>query len=315
MREKKSGINTPHKSKIGGQALIEGVMMRGTGKVAMAVRIPDGSVDVEEWELKNASVISKIPFVRGIVNLVDSMLTGYKCLSKSAEKSGTEDFEGEPSRFEKWLEDKLGDKLMNVVTIIGSILGVLLAMVLFMYLPTLLVKLLDSVFPLYGFRSLIEGLIKIVLFVAYLAIVSRLKMIQRVFEYHGAEHKTIFCYEHGLPLTVENIKKQSRFHPRCGTSFLLIVLILGILIFSVVSWDNALIRTALKIVLLPVVVGIAYELIKIAGRYDNWFTRFISFPGLKLQGLTTREPDESQIEVAIAAMQPVIPQSKEDDKW
>lgn len=315
MSKEKSCINTPHKSKIGGQALIEGVMMRGGDKVAMAVRLPDGNLDIEEWGLKKSPGIARVPIARGIYNLIDSLLTGYKCLSKSAEKSGMEEEEGEPSRFERWLDEKLGDKLTGVVTIVGSVLGVVLALVLFMYLPTLLVKLLDSAFPLYGFRSLLEGLIKIILFVSYLAVVSRLKTIQRVFEYHGAEHKTIFCYEHGLPLTVENVKKQSRFHPRCGTSFLLIVLILGILVFSVISWENVMIRTLLKIVLLPVVAGAAYELIKIAGRYDNWFTRFISFPGLKLQRLTTREPDDSQMEVAIAAMTPVLPENKEDDQW
>lgn len=307
---------TIHKSKIGGQALIEGVMMRGLDKVAMAVRVPSGEIDLEEWELKKAPAISKIPFLRGMYNIVDSLMTGYKCLSKSAEKSGIdEDEDYEPSKFEKWLEKKLGDKLMGVVTIVGTALGAILAIGLFMFVPTLLVKLLDSVFPLYGFKAIIEGVIKIVVFIAYLALVSKMKMIKRVFEYHGAEHKTIFCYENELPLTVENVKKQIRFHPRCGTSFLFIVLILGILIFSVVTWNSILIRTLLKVALLPVVVGISYELIKIAGRYDNVFTRIISFPGIKLQHLTTKEPDDSQIEVAIAAMSAVIPENREDDKW
>lgn len=309
-------IQTKHKSKIGGQALIEGVMMRGINKGAMAVRLPDGEIDVEEWELKKPSVWTKVPIIRGIINLVTSLLSGFKCLTKSAEKSGIDDEEGyEPSKFEKWLDEKLGDKLMGIVTVIGTVLGVILAMVLFMFIPTLLVKLLDGVLPLGGFKGIVEGIIKITVFVAYLALVSRMKMIARVFEYHGAEHKTIFCYENELPLTVENVRIQSRFHPRCGTSFLIIVLILSILIFSVVTWSSVLIRTVLKIALLPLVIGIAYELIKLAGRYDNPITRIISFPGIKLQHLTTREPDDSQIEVAIAAMTPVIPDNREADKW
>ena len=184
-----------------------------------------------------------------------------------------------------------------------------------MIVPTFAVKGLNLLIPLGGFKALIEGLIKIVIFIIYLSLVGRLKDIQRVYEYHGAEHKTIFCYEQGLPLTVENIKIQSRFHPRCGTSFIIIVLVLSILIFSVVTWSSVLVRTLLKLALLPIVVGIAYELIKIAGRYDNWFTKIISFPGIKLQKLTTREPDEKQIEVAIAAMEAVIPENKEDDQW
>lgn len=309
-------IQTKHKSKIGGQALIEGVMMRGINKGAMAVRLPDGEIDVEEWELKKPSVWTKVPIIRGIINLVTSLLSGFKCLTKSAEKSGIDDEEGyEPSKFEKWLDEKLGDKLMGIVTVVGTVLGVILAMVLFMFIPTLLVKLLDGVLPLGGFKGIVEGIIKITVFVAYLALVSRMKMIARVFEYHGAEHKTIFCYENELPLTVENVRIQSRFHPRCGTSFLIIVLILSILIFSVVTWSSVLIRTVLKIALLPLVIGIAYELIKLAGRYDNPITRIISFPGIKLQHLTTREPDDSQIEVAIAAMTPVIPDNREADKW
>lgn len=307
---------TKHKSKIGGQALIEGVMMRGIDKGAMAVRLPNGEIDLEQWELKKAPLISKIPFIRGIYNIIDSLVLGYKCLSKSAEKSGLDEEEDyEPSKFEKWLDEKLGDKLMGVVTVIGTALGAVLAIALFMFVPALLVKLLDMLIPLGGFKAVIEGLIKIGVFIGYLAAVSRIKMIKRLFEYHGAEHKTIFCYENELPLTVENVRKQSRFHPRCGTSFLFIVLILGILVFSVVTWSSVLIRTLLKLALMPVVIGISYELIKLAGRYDNFFTRIISFPGIKLQHLTTNEPDDGQIEVAIASMSAVIPENRDDDKW
>lgn len=312
----KENNQTCHKSKIGGQALIEGIMMRGLDIASMAVRKPDGEIDVETWTVKKPSIFNKIPIVRGVVNFIQSMFMGYKCLSKSAEKAGIDNEEGyEPSKFEKWLDDKFGDKLMGIVTIIGTVLGVVLSFLLFMYLPSLAVKGLDMLIPIGGFKALLEGLIKIVIFIVYLSLVAKMKEIKRVYEYHGAEHKTIFCYENGLPLTVENVRKQSRFHPRCGTSFIIIVLILSILIFSVVTWSSVLIRTIIKLALLPIVVGIAYELIKIAGRYDNWLTKIISFPGIKLQHLTTREPDDSQIEVAIAAMDVVIPVNKEDDKW
>ncbi|MFZ2538696.1 MAG: DUF1385 domain-containing protein [Oscillospiraceae bacterium] len=312
----KENNKVSHKSKIGGQALIEGIMMRGLDKASMAVRKPDGEIDVETWNLKKQSIFNKIPIVRGMVNFIQSMFMGYKCLSKSAEKAGIDDDENyEPSKFEKWLDDKLGDKLMGVITIVGTVLGVILSFLLFMYLPSLLVKGLDVLIPIGAFKALIEGIIKIMIFIIYLSLVGKMKEIRRVYEYHGAEHKTIFCYENGLPLTVENVKIQSRFHPRCGTSFIIIVLILSILIFSVVTWSSIWMRTLIKLALLPIVVGIAYELIKVAGRYDNWLTRIISYPGIKLQNLTTCEPDDSQIEVAIAAMEAVIPDNKEDDQW
>lgn len=310
----------PIKSKIGGQALIEGVMMRGLDRAAMAVRVPSGEIDVEDWELKPSRFmrgVSKIPVVRGVFNFVSSMVTGFQCLSKSAEKAGLADGDetGEPSRFEQWLDRTFGDSLMKVITGVGTALGIILAILLFVFVPALLVKGLDSLVPIGGFKGLLEGVIKIGIFVAYLALVTRMKEIQRVFEYHGAEHKTIFCYEKGMPLTVENVRRQSRFHPRCGTSFLILILIVSILVFSVVTWENVLIRSGLKIALLPVVMGIGYELLKICGRYDNWLTRIIAWPGLKLQHLTTREPDDSQIEVAIASLLPVLPQNREDDRW
>lgn len=300
--------------KVGGQALIEGVMMRGVTNGAMAVRLPTGEIDVEEWTLNKPKMWNKIPIIRGIVSFITSLLEGYRCLSKSAEKAGLEEGDEEPSKFEAFLERKLGDNLMKVVIVIGVVLGMILAVGLFLFLPSLIVKSLDSLLPLGGFKALIEGIIKIVLFVSYLAVVSQMKDIKRVFEYHGAEHKTIFCFEAGEELTVENVKKQSRFHPRCGTSFLIIILILSILVFSVVTWDSLLIRNALKIVLLPLILGVAYELIKFSGRHDNWFTRAVSYPGIKLQLLTTKEPDASQIEVAIAALKPCVVELKEEEK-
>lgn len=313
--------NENHKSKIGGQALIEGIMMRGVYKSAMAIRTPDGEIDLEIWDTQKPDdkwkQFKKIPFVRGVFSMVISMMVGYRCLMKSAEKAGVdlEEEDEEPSRFEQWLEEKFGDKLVQVVTIIGAVLGVVLAMGLFMFLPSLAVWGLDKLVALGAWKGLIEGLIKIAIFVGYLALVSRMKDIYRMFQYHGAEHKTIACFEAGEELTVENVRKQIRFHPRCGTSFLILVLIIGILVFSVVTWSNPVVRTLLKLALMPVVVGVAFELIQLAGRHDNWFTKIISWPGIQLQHLTTNEPDDSMIEVAIAAMKPCIPENLEDDRW
>lgn len=302
------------KTSIGGQALIEGVMMRGPRKTAMAVRKPDGELETQIWDNKPARAWNRIPLVRGVVNMVSSLVVGYRCLMKSAEISTEGLEEEEPSRLEKWLEEKLGVNLMKAVMLVGSVLGVVIAVGLFMFLPAWLVGLGEGVLPRWA-MSLIEGFIKIGVFLAYMALVGLMPDMRRLFQYHGAEHKTIACYEAGEELTPENIRKYPRFHPRCGTSFIVIVLILGILIFSVVTWSNALVRTVLKLCLLPVVVGIAYELIKLAGRYDNLFTRIISFPGLKIQHLTTREPDDSMIEAAIASMKPVIPENEGEDVW
>lgn len=305
------------KSKIGGQALIEGIMMRGIDKVAMACRLPNGEIDIEEWSIRNgksAPWYMKTPFVRGIFNFVETLKEGYKCLNKSADKQ-VQDDEEEKSKFELWLEKIFGDKLMPILTVIASVLGIALAIGLFVFVPTFIVKFFDNFIDSNFLLTLIEGVLKIVIFVVYLALTSKIKDIQTTYEYHGSEHKTIACYEAGEELTVENIKKHSRFHPRCGTSFLIIVLIVSILVFSVVTWSSRLLRVFLKILLLPVVVGISYEIIKLAGRYNNPFTRIISAPGLALQRLTTREPNDSQIEVAIAAMNKVIPENKEDDRW
>lgn len=317
--KKKTCGNQCHKSKIGGQALIEGVMMRGIDKIAMSTRLPDGSVDTEVWEAGslNRAWYHRCPIVRGVVNFISSMVTGYRCMMKSAEKAGMADeMEGEPTKFDLWLEKHIGDKMMKIIGVLAAVFGVALALVLFMFLPALVVKGLSALLPALGTaKSLIEGIIKIVIFILYLALVSRMKEIKRVFEYHGAEHKSIACYEAGEELTPENVKKYTRFHPRCGTSFILIVLVIGIIVFSVVTWDSLWVRVLLKLALLPVVMGLAYEIIKLAGRYDNIVTRCISAPGLWLQRLTTREPDESQIEVAIASLQAVLPDSREEDQW
>lgn len=308
-----------HKTSIGGQALIEGVMMRGVDNCAMATRMPSGEIDVEMIPIKPSKEIpriAKLPVVRGVVNFVSSLRLGYKCLMKSAEKAGLDDEEeGESSKFEQKLEQWFGDKLMRVVSGVGMALGLVLAIVLFMYLPSLAVKGLELLLPLGVFKAVVEGIIKIAVFVGYLAAVSRMGEIARVFEYHGAEHKTIACYEHGEALTPENVKKYTRFHPRCGTSFILIILVISILVFSFVTWSTLWVRILLKLALLPLVVGVGYELIKVCGRYDNPVTRAVSKPGLWLQRLTTREPDEEQIAVAIASLQAVLPKEGEDDRW
>ena len=309
------GKENAFKTSIGGQALIEGVMMRGPTKSAMAVRAPGGDIEVEAWDHSGASRkwYRKAPFVRGVFNMADSLVTGYKCLMKSAEKAGMD--EEEPSKFELWLADKMGKSITSVVSVIAVVLGAGIAIGLFMALPAFLVGLLGELVKSRLMKSLLEGAVKISIFVLYLALVSRMNEIKRVFQYHGAEHKTIACYEAGEELIVENVRAKTRFHPRCGTSFLLIVLVISILTFSVVTWSSVLIRILLKILLLPVVVGISYEIIKYAGRHDNPLTRAISAPGLWLQRLTTGEPDDEQIQVAIASMLPVLPEDAAAASW
>lgn len=303
------------KTSIGGQALIEGIMMRGPVLTAMANRMPDGSIDVETWNTHKGSKTPwtrKTPFIRGIFNMVDSMVVGYHCLMKSAEKAGVEE---EPSKFDKWLEKKLGHNMMKVLGGFAAVLGVALAAVLFIFIPTGLSSLLKPLIGTGVGLSLIEGLIKVIILVGYMWLCSRMKDMRRVFEYHGAEHKSVACYEAGLPLTVENVRPQRRLHPRCGTSFLFLVVFISIIIGSFISWDNPAIRMLLKLLLIPVVVGISYELIKLAGRSDGIFTRIISAPGMWLQHITTCEPDDGQIECAIAALTAVIPEDENADRW
>lgn len=309
------------KSKIGGQALIEGIMMRGIDKSAMALRLPTGEIEVEEWDAKNgkdAPWYKKVPFIRGIFNMVGSLVEGYKCLSKSADRAMDFEDEEPQSKLEIWLEEKIGDKLVPIITTIGTVFGVIIALLLFMWVPSLIVNGIGKLIPMNSFvKTLIEGIIKIFVFVGYMALTGLLKDIRRTYEYHGAEHKTIACYEAGDELTPESVKKYTRFHPRCGTSFIFIVLFISIIVFSVfrLPWSNIFLRLICKLPLLPVIVGIGYEIIRLAGRYNNTFTRIISAPGLWLQRLTTREPDLDVIEVAIAALKPCIPEDSVDDRW
>ena len=303
------------KTSIGGQALIEGIMMRGPSQLAIAVRDPAGQIRIETEPVRR-NPVARVPILRGVVSFVDSLLVGYRALMRSAEISMTEEErEAEESKFDRWMQAHLGEKGMNAMMAASAFLGGLLAIVLFMVLPTFLTGLIDGVLPLGVWRAAVEGVLKLGLFILYLYLVSRVKDVHRMFRYHGAEHKTIATYEAGEPLTVENVRRNSRFHPRCGTSFLLLVILISILVFSLIPWTTTLGRVALKILLLPVVMGLSYEVIKFAGRHDNLLTRIISAPGLWLQRLTTAEPDDSMIEVAIASVKAVLPKEGEDDRW
>ena len=298
------------KTSIGGQAVIEGVMMRGPKLTALSVRMPDQSISTDVWDTPNSNKwYKKTPFIRGVFNFVESMTDGYKSLMKAAEKAGLDEEAEEPSKFEQKLRQLLGDKFMPFLQ--GCILLFSLAMALFFFafLPTTLVGFFKDYISHPLALSALEGLTKIAILILYLALISNMSDIKRVFMYHGAEHKTIFCYEHGEELTVENVRKYTRFHPRCGTSFLVIVLLLSILVSSMVSWDNLWMRVGLKVLCLPIIMSLSYECIKFAGRHDNLFTRILSAPGLWTQRLTTREPDDSMIEVAIASMKKVIPEN------
>ena len=308
------------RTSIGGQALIEGILMRGPEKQAIAVRRPDGGIELQEEALtliKERYPILGLPFIRGGVTFVDSMVRGVKALMFSAqfypEEEGADE---EPSKFEQWLEKKLGSEaLEQAVIYIATALGIAFSVGLFIMLPALVFGLLQNVISSFLVRNLIEGVVRIVLFLLYLALVSKQSDMKRVFAYHGAEHKTIFCYEMGLPLTVENVRAQPRHHPRCGTSFLFVVMVIAILIFSVVRVHNVFLQLVLKLALLPLVVGITYELNRYMGAHDNLLSKICTAPGLWMQNFTTNEPDDSMIECAIAAMERVIPERSGQDAW
>ncbi|HIS44937.1 MAG TPA: DUF1385 domain-containing protein [Candidatus Scatomorpha merdigallinarum] len=306
------------RTSIGGQALMEGILMRGPEKQAIVCRTENGLVEkVEPLNLvKDKYPILGWPFIRGIVTFADSMVKGMRALTYSASLLPEEEQE-EPSKFDLWLEKKLGnEKAEKIVIGMAAVMGVALAIALFILLPTLIAGFIPGIEGRYTARSLIEGAIKIVIFLLYLGLVAKMKEIKRLFSYHGAEHKTIFCYEKGLPLTVENVRPQSRLHPRCGTSFLLVVIILGLFVGLLIQVDNTLLRIALRILLLPVLVAVAYELNRWAGRHDtNIISRIVTWPGKQLQRLTTNEPDDGMIECAIRAMELVIPDEKGKDAW
>ena len=306
---------------IGGQALIEGIMMKSPEKTALAVRMPDKSIDITYLNGKSVREkykILKLPILRGIAGFIESMLQGYKAMMLSADKSGFTDLD-EEEKEKTESEKKKESALMSVIMVIASVLGVALAVVLFMLLPRLAVQGLRAVFktefsPVV--RSSIEQLLKLTIFVIYVWAVSFMKDIKRVFMYHGAEHKTIFCYEKGLPLTVENVKEQRRFHPRCGTSFMILMILVSVIFSTIVQiifpsvYNIAWLWVVIKILLIPLVCGAGFEVLKICGKYDNLATKIISAPGLWLQRITTKEPDDGMIEIAIAALkacEPAVP--------
>ncbi len=299
---------------VGGQAVLEGVRMKSGDRCSLAVRTPEGAIkrsDRTVVSVRKKHKILNLPLIRGVVAFVESLSLSMDMLTKSAELQG-EDLSEPETKFEKWLSRTFGDKLMKAVTGVGLVLGIVLGVGLFLLLPTLAAKGIDRLTS--GFigqyavlRSLVEGLIRIAIFVLYIWGVSLMPDIRRTYEYHGAEHKSVFCFEAGLPLTPENARTCSRFHPRCGTSFIFVMLLLSIVINSFLTWDNIWIRVGSKILMLPVVMGLGFEFIMYAGRHENLFTKIVSAPGLWMQRITTKEPDDSQLEVALHALVHAIP--------
>lgn len=320
------------KTMIGGQALIEGIMMRGPEKDAIVVR-SGGEIHIETHprKVRPKKAVLAWPFIRGVVNFFDSQVVGVKALMRSADLSPEENQE-QPSKLDQWLEKKLGDKKFQSFLVGSAVaLGLGMSVLLFFFLPNFISGLFAGVIASNVLRNLIEGAVRIIIFLVYMLLVSRMDEMKRVFAYHGAEHKTIRCYEAGLPLTVENVRIQTRKHPRCGTSFLFVVLIISILVFSAASSvllslipgleamrgtiGYTLIMFCFKLLLLPLVVSIAYEINRLVGKYDNWFTKILTAPGIWFQNFTTNEPDDSMMEVGIAALQAVLPNNEGEDRW
>ena len=305
---------------IGGQALIEGIMMRGPFKTAMAVRTPDGKIVVEDVDCTNPNdrpAIFKLPLLRGMYSFVDSMRVGSRTLMRSAELAGEADEEEELTPFEQKLNDIFGEKLFGFLMSAAMVLGIALAILLFFVVPSAIYSGLAMLLPILKgnilLRSIFEGVCKIAIFVAYIWLCTRLDDMHRVFEYHGAEHKTIFCYEAKQELTVENIKKFKRFHPRCGTSFLIVMLLVGVIVGMCIQIETVWLRTLIRLCCLPLVMGIGYEIIRFCGKHNNLFTRILSAPGMWMQHITTFEPKDDQIECAIAAIKAVIPENTEGE--
>lgn len=328
----KNQVQEKFKTMIGGQALIEGIMMLGPDKRAVVVRNgEDIQVEVSPQKVNDPKSFKSLPFIRGVFSFFDSQVNGVKALLRSADLA-PEEYQEEPSKFDAWLEKKLGnEKFQQAIVGIAVALGLGLSIVLFFLLPMVIGGFFDRWVQSNLGLNLIEGVVRMVIFMAYMFLVSKMQEMKRVFSYHGAEHKTIRCYEAGLPLTVENVRSQTRLHPRCGTSFLLVVMVVSILVFSIASSALLAIIPALetmrgsflyriimivfKLLLLPIVVGITYEINRWCGRHDNWFTRALSAPGMWMQNFTTNEPDDSMIEVGIAAVQAVLPEVEGADRW
>ena len=298
-------MNQPNKERfktsVGGQALMEGIMMRGPKNICCAVRKPDGTIETKVEPTPTHGVWTKIPLVRGAISMIESLIMGYKYMMYSAQVSMGDDYDPaeEETAFEKWVGEHFGQKAEDALLACAAVVGGL-----------------NHLVPLGRWAKVVlEAVLKVAIFLTYMAAISRMKEIHRVFEYHGAEHKTIACYEAGDPLTVENVRKYTRFHPRCGTSFLILVVIVSVFLYSVLPWSSTSLRVVFKLLLLPLVMGISYELLKWCGRSDNIATRIIRQPGIWVQHLTVFEPDDSMIEVAIAAVTPVLPEDPEDGRW
>lgn len=306
------------KTSVGGQALMEGIMMRGPKQICCAVRKPDGAIETKLEPTPTHGVWSKIPLVRGSISMIESLILGYRYLMYSAQVSMGDEYDAaeEETAFEKWVGEHLGEKAENALLTCAALVGGLFAILLFTVLPTVVVGGVNHFVALGRWpKVILEAILKVGIFLTYMVLISKMKEIHRVFEYHGAEHKTIACYEAGEELTVANIRKYTRFHPRCGTSFLILVVIVSVFLYSVLPWSSTGLRVVLKLLLLPVVMGVSYELLKWCGRSDNFATRIIRQPGLWVQRLTVFEPDDSMIEVAIAAVTPVLPETPEEGKW
>ena len=314
---------------VGGQALMEGIMMRGPKGTAMSLRLPDGSI---ETQMKDFVSVRKkfrffnLPIIRGVVSFIESMIFGYKLIMESAEKTSLDMEEEAESKLDKWISDHFGPKMMAVIGGISAVLGIGLAFLLFIWLPSFAFDLINDKLAngeISALRAVFEGVIRVIIFVIYMYLVSKMKEIHRVYMYHGAEHKTIFCFEHGNELTVENIRKELRYHPRCGTAFIFVTILLSILVSSVVSvlfpelTANRAVWIAVKLLIMPLIMGIGFEFIQLAGKYPNKLTKALSAPGLLMQRITTAEPDDAIIEVAIEAMKAClsgeIPEKDEPD--
>ena len=305
------------RTSIGGQALIEGILMRGPKKQAIVCRTKDGLVEkTEELKfIKDKYPILGLPFIRGCATFLDSMVKGMQALTYSAELVPVEE-QGEPDKIDQWIENHFSaEKAQKLIIGVAVVLGIVLSVLLFIFLPALIIGFIKPLTRSYLVRNLSEGLIRVLILTGYMWLCTRVSDVKRLFSYHGAEHKTIFCYEHGKELTVENVRGESRFHPRCGTSFLLVVVVVSILVNAVVRVDNTFARMGCHLLLLPVVVGISYEINRWCGKHDNLLSKILSAPGKWLQHMTTNEPDDSMIECAIRSLELVIPDEKGSDAW
>lgn len=317
MSDKKDSSSVKFKTSIGGQALIEGIMMLGPEKRAIVCRGSGEMVEKVEkvTPLKAKSPVLGLPLIRGVAAFISSMVNGVKALSFSADQL-PEDMQEEPDKIDLWIENHFSNETAQKLIIgIAVVLGIALSLFLFLFLPTFIVGLFPAVKADFYWRTLLEGILKLVIFFIYLILCSKMKDMKRLFAYHGAEHKTIFCYEKGLPLTVENVRPQPRLHPRCGTSFIFVVIIISIIAGSFIHVSDTLLRMGLKFLMLPLIVGLSYELNRWVGRHDNLCSAILSWPGKQFQRITTNEPDDEMIECAIRALELVIPEEKGSDAW